>query len=167
MANLKDTWMVHVYLEKVLGAGEPKKRQALARALGALVARLHARGVVHRDLAVQNVLLREREGEHRGAPSGRPDFELFFVDLEEVRAREPSEEDALRALMQVADLPKAASRTDLLRGLRAYLKEGGAPAIAALIAREGEKGLVARVSRALVERARDKQRRAERRMAKT
>ncbi len=157
MEHLEGTWMVHVYLEKVLGKGEPRKRRALARALGALVARLHARGVIHRDLAVQNVLLREKGG----------GFELWFVDLDEVRVREPSEEDALRALVQVADLPRAASRSDLLRGLRAYLGEGGAPAIQALVAREGEGRLVARISSALVQRARDKARRQERKMRAT
>jgi tRNA A-37 threonylcarbamoyl transferase component Bud32 len=157
MEHLSGTWMVHVYLQKVLGKGEPRKRQALARALGALVARLHARGVVHRDLAVQNILLRERAG---------PEFDLWFVDLEEVRVREPTEEDALRALVQVADLPPEASRTDLLRGFRAYVKEGGAASLRARITRGGEPAVIREISRRLVERARAKQHRAERRMRK-
>ena len=161
MEHIPGAWMVHVYLAKVLGKGEPRKRRAVARALGALVARLHARGVVHRDLAVQNVLLREKPV--RSAVEG-PGFDLWFVDLEEVRVREPTEEDALRALVQVADLPPEASRTDLLRGFRAYVKEGGAASLRARIAREGEPAVIREIARRLVERARAKQLRAERRM---
>lgn len=152
MDHIANAHMVHVYLETVLKAGHARKRRALAKALGALVAHLHARGLVHRDLAVQNILLREKgEG-----------FELWFLDAEEIRVRSPSEDDALRALMQVADLPKWATRADKLRGLRSYLKEGGAPTLQALVAREGERAVVARISRMLVERAEDKARRERR-----
>jgi tRNA A-37 threonylcarbamoyl transferase component Bud32 len=153
MEHLGGTTMVHVYLMETLKQGHARKRQALARELGRVVARLHARGLVHRDLAVQNVLLRETAG----------GFDLFFVDLDEVRVREPSEKDALRALVQIADLPPAASRSDKLRGFRAYLEEGGAPAFAALVAREGEKKVLARIVAALAQRAVDKKRRAARR----
>ncbi|MBI3723406.1 hypothetical protein HY251_05560, partial [bacterium] len=151
MENLAGSTMVHVYLQEVLrdgrspGAAPSRKRRELARALGKLVARLHARGIVHRDLAVQNVLLREK---------GESGFELAFVDLDEVRVRRASEREALRALVQLADLPAAASRSDKLRGLRAYLEEGGSPALARLVEREGERAAVAWISRALGERAR-------------
>ncbi len=152
MDLLESTTMVHVYLAEKLGkSGQPARRQRLAREVGKLVARLHARGLVHRDLAVQNVLLRER--------AGGDGFDLWFVDLDEVRVKAPSWRAALRALMQVADLPPAASRTDLLRGFRAYLQEGGAPSLRDLIKREGEKSVIRRIARALVERAEAKRRR--------
>jgi tRNA A-37 threonylcarbamoyl transferase component Bud32 len=162
MEHVPDTTMTHLYLEEVLrdsrGAGRATApaRRRLARELGALVGRLHERGLVHRDLAVQNVLIRPRGGD------GRNGFDLWFVDLDEVRVGAPSRwSEKLRALVQLADLPRWATRADLLRGFRAYLDGGGRGVLARELAEKGERWIVAQVSRGLVERARAKQRRAE------
>jgi tRNA A-37 threonylcarbamoyl transferase component Bud32 len=161
MEHVPDTTMTHVYLEEVLrdsrgpGRATAPARRRLARDLGALVGRLHERGLVHRDLAVQNILIRPRGGD------GRNGFDLWFVDLDEVRVGAPSRwSQKLRALVQLADLPRWATRADLLRGFRAYLDAGGRDVLAPELAEKGERWIVAQVSRGLVERAKAKQRRA-------
>ncbi|MFO0919994.1 MAG: lipopolysaccharide kinase InaA family protein [Planctomycetaceae bacterium] len=51
------------------------QRRALAEELGELIARLHSRGVVHRDLHGGNILLRPAAG----------GFRLWLVDLAPLR----------------------------------------------------------------------------------
>lgn len=88
-------------------------RRAFAGALGALFARLHAKGVYHRDLKDVNVLV-------RGVPSA-PEFVL--LDLERVTlGASVGVARRTRNVVQLArTLGMRASRADRLRWLTAYL----------------------------------------------
>lgn len=148
MELLAPVTMVHVLLEAPTPPA-PRARRALARDLGTLLGRFHAAGLKHRDLAVQNLLIRPREDGWDG----------WVVDLDEVRAGAMSREERLRALTQLADLPPAATRTDRLRFFRAYLEAGGREVLAEDLAAWGARGIGRRVAARLAERAAAKARR--------
>ncbi len=90
----------------------PRVRQRWAVALGQFLARLHAAGVVHRDLHPGNVLAR----------TCGDDIELFLVDLHEVRVGTPSPWRVRRANLTVFNryFVLRATRSDRLRFWRAY-----------------------------------------------
>lgn len=99
----------------------PRGRSAIRRAtvaLGRLVGRMHAVGVIHRDLHCGNVLV-------RGAP-GEP--ELVLMDLHRVRhSRRLSRRSRAANLAQLLhDRREFTTRTDRLRFLKAYLAACGA-----------------------------------------
>lgn len=148
--------MIHVLLEQRALAPAPRRR--LARDVGAVVGRLHALGLEHRDLAVQNLLVRPR-----GPGDGRDGWDVWVVDLDEVRASTLTRPARLRALTQLADLPAAATRTDRLRAFRAYLEAGGDMVLARELEAWGERGLGREVARRLADRAAAKARRLARR----
>ncbi len=94
-------------------------RRALARALGALVGRLHAAGVYHADLKDVNVLVRGNVA----TP------ECVLLDLERVRVGPVSRRRRVKNLMQLErTLGRRASRSDRLRALAAYLAAAEPPA---------------------------------------
>jgi len=94
-------------------AGRPAGRHALARALGTLLARLHAAGVYHNDLKDVNILVRGPEM----APA------LVLLDLERVTiGRPPSVRRRRKNLIQLErTLGRLANRAARLRVLEAYL----------------------------------------------
>lgn len=152
MERIEDATMVHVWLSE--GQPTPAARFALARVLGHLLGRFHAAGLKHRDLALQNLLIRARAGQ-----DGRAGWEAWVVDLDEVRTGTMSRKEKLRALSQLADLPREATRTDRARFFRAYLQAGGAEVLAPELAAWGPRGLGQRVAALLEEKARAKARR--------
>ncbi|MEZ6186013.1 MAG: lipopolysaccharide kinase InaA family protein [Planctomycetota bacterium] len=155
MEKLADVTMPHVWLQ---GDGvTPGRRQRLARRFGTLLGRFHAQGLKHHDLAVQNLLIRLSPDDA---------WELWLVDLDEVRRGAMSRKEKLRALTQVADLPPQATKSDRLRFFRAYLRAGGDRVLAAELAAWGERGLGQRVAAGLAEKARRKQARRARRERK-
>lgn len=88
-------------------------RRAFVVALGRFFADLHARGVYHGDLKDVNVLVRD--------PTGTPTFVLLDLERVAIGAR-VSATHRVRNVMQLGrTLGRAASRTDRLRWLRAYL----------------------------------------------
>ncbi|MFL5328455.1 MAG: lipopolysaccharide kinase InaA family protein [Gemmataceae bacterium] len=91
----------------------PRSRQNLAKTLGEFLARLHAAGVVHRDLHPGNVLARMRADDS---------FELFLVDLHEVRVGTPSPWHVRRANLAVFNryFVLRATRSDRLRFWHSY-----------------------------------------------
>lgn len=157
MDLIEGATMVHVWLEADPPPA-PRARRALAAALGRLVGRFHRAGLRHRDLALQNLLIRPR-----GDGTGPDGWEAWVVDLDEVRVGPMSRREKVRALVQLADLPPAATRTDRLRFFRAYLAAGGWEVFAPELARWGERGLGARVAAGLRDKARRKATRAARR----
>lgn len=148
--------MVHRLLEAPTPPA-PAARRALARAVGQLIGRLHASGLKHRDLAVQNLLVRAR-------PDGG--WDAWVIDLDEVRVGRMSREERLRALTQLADLPPAATRTDRARFFRAYLEAGGREVLAPELDAWGARGVGREVARRLAARARAKARRQARKIAR-
>jgi tRNA A-37 threonylcarbamoyl transferase component Bud32 len=96
---------------RALGAA-PAERRRLVDAVAAFLASVHARGVSHADLKGSNVLVRERGGA----------FELFLVDLAEVRLRDAvGEAERIEALAQLsASTPLAVTRAERLRFLARY-----------------------------------------------
>lgn len=159
MELLSGVSMVHRLLEAPTPPA-PAARRALARELGRVIGRLHGSGLKHRDLAVQNLLVRPRSGDGAGG------WDVWVIDLDEVRAAPMSREEKLRALTQLADLPPAATRTDRARFFRAYLEAGGAEVLARELERWGARGLGQRVAERLVARAEAKARRQARRVAR-
>lgn len=153
MEHLPDVTMVHKLFEGAAPTLPPGARRALARDVGRVVGRMHATGLVHHDLAVQNLLVRRREGD-------APGWHVWVVDLDEVRVGRLSVEAKLRALTQLADLPPAATRADRARFFRAYLEAGGAEVLEAELAAWGARGLGQRVAERLAARAAAKARRA-------
>jgi hypothetical protein len=90
-----------------------RTRRAFTRALGAFFADLHARGVYHRDLKDVNVLVRD--------PTGTPVFVLLDLERVAIGAAVPTAR-RVRNVMQLArTLGPAATQSDRLRWLRAYL----------------------------------------------
>ena len=150
---LADVTMIHLLLAED-GLPSPASRRALARAVGGVMGRFHASGLIHRDLAVQNILVR---------PAGPEDWEVWVIDLDEVRTGAMDRKGKLRALIHLADLPQQATRSDRLRFFRAYLAAGGRGVLAAELEAWGERGLGARVGEGLAKRARAKVKRMARR----
>jgi tRNA A-37 threonylcarbamoyl transferase component Bud32 len=157
MELLADVTMVHRLLEAPAPPA-PAARQALAKDLGRTLGRMHATGLKHRDLAVQNLLVRPRDD---GAG-----WHVWVVDLDEVRTGALSREEKLRALTQLADLPPAATRTDRLRFFRAYLAAGGAQVLAPELDAWGAIGIGRKVGERLAARMAAKAKRQARRVAK-
>ena len=73
MELLEDVTMIHVLLEQG-GFASAAARRALARAVGRVMGRFHQSGLIHHDLAVQNLLVRA------GGPAG---WEVWVIDLDE------------------------------------------------------------------------------------
>lgn len=153
MERIADATMVHVWLEA--GQATPAARFELARALGQLVGRFHASGLKHRDLALQNLLVRAR-ADQAGGGDGAAGWDAWVIDLDEVRTGRMSPKEKLRALSQLADLPAQATRTDRARFFRAYLQAGGDEVLAPELAAWGARGLGRRVGVLLAEKARKK-----------
>lgn len=149
---LADVTMIHVLLAEE-GFKSPASRRALARKVGAVMGRFHSLGLVHRDLAVQNLLVR---------PLGE-DWEVWVIDLDEVAAAPLDRKGKLRALIQLADLPPQATRSDRLRFFRAYLAAGGRTVLAPELQAWGERGLGIQVGEGLARRAQAKASRMARR----
>lgn len=97
------------------GAERLGARRELAFALGRLLARTHAEGVLHSDLHGGNILV----GQSRGGSRLR----LFLIDLHRLKLRRKAGfKDAVRNIAQLAPyFQDMASRTDLIRFLKAYL----------------------------------------------
>ncbi len=169
MELLAGVSMVHHLLEAPQPPA-PAARRALARDLGRALGRLHASGLKHRDLAVQNLLVRPRsvDDDHDGDGDGArgAGWDVWVVDLDEVRAGAMSREEKLRALTQLADLPPAATRTDRARFFRAYLEAGGQDVLARELTAWGPRGLGRKVAERLAARARAKARRQARKVAR-
>jgi hypothetical protein len=93
-------------------------RQALAMALGRLLARMHAAGVVHGDLHPGNLLLRLALDDHP---------ELHLIDLYSVRVGPPLDWRPSRENLVVLNrwFALRASRPDRLRCWRAYCEARG------------------------------------------
>src|SRR5262249_5316576 len=93
----------------------PRLRQAIAKALGAFLARAHRAGVRHDDLHPGNVLFRQERGV----------IELYLIDLHAVRLRPslswPEARDNLVVLNRWFSL--RSSRTDRFRFWLAYSRE--------------------------------------------
>jgi tRNA A-37 threonylcarbamoyl transferase component Bud32 len=145
--------MIHVALEATPGL-TPAARRTLARDAGTALGRFHASGLKHRDLAVQNLLVRPRSD----------GWDVWVVDLDEVRPGAMTREERLRALTQLADLPRQATRADRGRFWRAYLDAGGREVLAAELETLGARGLGREVARRLEARMRAKAARAARRI---
>jgi tRNA A-37 threonylcarbamoyl transferase component Bud32 len=92
------------------------------RALGRMIGRMHAAGVLHRDLHCGNVLVRLG-----GRTDG--DNELVLMDLHRAsrRGRLLRRLRAANLAQLLHDRQDFTTRTDRLRFLRAYLEAGGAP----------------------------------------
>jgi tRNA A-37 threonylcarbamoyl transferase component Bud32 len=148
MELVQDATMIHVILEQG-PLPSPRQRFRLASDLGRLMGRFHASGLKHRDLAVQNLLVRARE----------EGWDLWVVDLDEVRVGAMSRKEKFRALVQLADLPPAATRADRARFFRAYLQAGGDRVLASELSELGKIGIGRRVAAALRKRAEAKARR--------
>jgi len=94
--------------------GAPRRRRALARALGETLGELHAGGLDHRDLKHSNLLLRS-------------DGSIVLLDLDSLAGRRrPGFRQRVRALGQLeayaVDLYPWLPRSDRLRFLGAYLR---------------------------------------------
>ncbi len=115
--TLPDVTPLNLFLERTFGTlsadDQVRLRQALAEALGRLLAAMHDGGVTHLDLHPGNLLLR------RG-PAGEP-F-LTLIDLHAVRLGGALSERARRANLALLDrwFMLRAERTDRLRCWRAY-----------------------------------------------
>ncbi len=114
-AQSGDEW--HVARLARGGEGREAIRQ-VARRLAEMVARMHAAGVIHRDLHAGNVQV--RSGERRG--------ELVLMDLHRVRRRRRLSRRAKAAnLAQLChDRAPFTTRSERLRFLRDYLRFSGA-----------------------------------------
>lgn len=90
---------------------EPGKRREFIRSFGRAIRRIHDQGVYQPDMAGQNFIVPDGEGE--------PLFHL--VDLDRVRlCRTIDREPILRNLCQLGHMPGTLSRTDRIRFLKAY-----------------------------------------------
>jgi tRNA A-37 threonylcarbamoyl transferase component Bud32 len=102
--------------------GEPGERAALLREVGAWLAGLHDRGVWHRDMKPNNLLVARAGG----------GLKVHLVDVTGVRflARPLDEERRARNLGQLLDLPAALDREAPGALLAGYLGEGRRDAMA-------------------------------------
>lgn len=150
---LANVSMIHVLLLED-GIASPASRRALARAVGKVMGRFHGSGLRHRDLAVQNLLVR---------PKGDAEWDVWVIDLDEVSTGPMDRKAKLRALIQLADLPEQATKTDRLRFFRAYLAAGGRSVLAPELQALGERGLGREVGEGLAKRAAAKAKRMARR----
>lgn len=114
---------LRAYLEeqhaRLRGAAWLRCRQDVAALLAHRLRSLHARGFVHRDCKLDNVLA-VRRGE----------LDLWWIDLDGLRVRRPNWRDEARALVRlwVSALDSGlATRTDAARFLRSYCGRFGAP----------------------------------------
>ena len=147
LEHLEGTEQLHRVLEQTLGGGEPgpippARRFRLTRRLAEILVQMQESGIRHQDLAVQNVLLRDRDGA----------FELFVVDLDTVRMAPVRLKDKLRNLVHLSDLPEQARPVDKLRFFRDYLELGGEKLLQKPLAELGRKGLIRHLSALLDER---------------
>ncbi|MDF1664713.1 MAG: lipopolysaccharide kinase InaA family protein, partial [Planctomycetota bacterium] len=156
MEHIQDSWMVHRYLEQVLGAwpseGAPlTTRFQFIRELAEFLARIQENGIRHHDLAVQNVLVRPKEaGGH----------ELFLIDLDTVRLSALRRRDRIRNLVHFSDLPDQASSRDKLRFFKHYLENGGQTILEPELQKWGRRGFIQEISRRLDARMEAKRQRA-------
>lgn len=156
MEHIENTWMVHKYLEEILGAwpceGAPlSTRFQFIRELAEFLARIQENGIRHHDLAVQNVLVRPgEEGSH----------ELFLIDLDTVRLKALRRRDRIRNLVHFSDLPDQASSRDKLRFFKHYLESGGQSILEPELQKWGRRGFIQEISRRLDARMEAKRQRA-------
>jgi hypothetical protein len=144
MEHVDDARMLHH-----LARAEPRlglrSRRLLAEALGALVGRLHNRGLSHGDLSGQNILARPRD---RG-------WDLWLLDHEDVRVGGTTRADRISAFVQLGDM-EGVTRTDCLRFFRAYLEGGGERVLAGDLTDLGVRDLGQRVAAGIAQRARER-----------
>lgn len=156
MEHIQGAWMVHKYLEEILGAwpsgGAPlTTRFQFIRELAEFLARIQENGIRHHDLAVQNVLVRpQSEGGH----------ELFLIDLDTVRLSALRRRDRIRNLVHFSDLPEEASSRDKLRFFKHYLENGGQSILEPELRKWGRRGFIQEISRRLDARMEAKRQRA-------
>lgn len=156
MDLIPDVTMIHVLFQEEAWPSAAARRR-LARDFGRVMGRFHGAGLRHRDLAVQNILVRAKED------PAREGWDVWVIDLDEVARKPMSRAAKLRALVHLGDLPAQATRSDRLRFWRAYLEAGGRDVLAAELAAWGERGLGQRVGAGLAARAERKARRMARR----
>ncbi len=102
-----------------MAKAQPKEaivlRQNLARELGALVGRLHAKGIVHGDLRPNNILIQM---------AGQSGFKFYLIDNERNKLfREIPFALLVKNLVQIGMLfPSLVGRTDRMRFFKAYLE---------------------------------------------
>jgi tRNA A-37 threonylcarbamoyl transferase component Bud32 len=117
--SLDGTEPVGSFIEKTLPTLPPLRqagvRQRLARALGQLVAQMHATGIAHHDFHAGNVLVRLTGGD---------EIALFLIDLHALRVGRPLNWRAARANLVMLNrwFVLRASRTDRLRCWHAYYR---------------------------------------------
>lgn len=94
-------------------SAEPERKRQLIGQFGSVVGRMHAKGIIHGDLRLGNVLVQEEEN----------DFSFWFIDNESTRrfSRPPSRL-VRKNLVQINKYGKV-SNTDRMRFLLAYCRE--------------------------------------------
>ncbi len=124
-ALIEDATRLDDYYQSIPGRFSLRRCYVFARRLGELLRSLHMLEIFHRDLAPQNLLVRERGD----------DWELFLVDLESVRLGRPlTRERRLRNLLQLSSLyPDPFSDRLRQRVLKSYAGARGPYYNAALI----------------------------------
>lgn len=114
---IENTEPLHDFFEERLrtlpAAQQGRLRRAIARQLGELVARLHARGLLHRDLHAGNILLQIGPDD---------EVELWLIDLHAVEARRRVSSRQARANIALLGhfFARHATRADRLRFFHAY-----------------------------------------------
>ena len=161
MDLIPDVTMIHVLFQEE-GWPSAAARRRLARDFGRVMGRFHGAGLRHRDLAVQNILVRPKQDPAREGCKAEG-WDVWVIDLDEVARQPMSRAAKLRALVHLGDLPAQATRTDRLRFWRAYREAGGGEVFAAELRAWGERGLGQRVGAGLAARAERKARRMARR----
>lgn len=107
-------WIGH--LERLRETGRAGERQRALETLGARVRQMHDRGIHHRDLHTNNILV-------RSGGSSQPD--IRFIDLHSGRVVRCGPRRRLAGLTKLAhSLRSATSRTDRARLVRGYLGAG-------------------------------------------
>lgn len=149
---IDDASMIHVLLTQEPPLS-PRSRRRLATDFGHFMGHFHVSGLEHHDLAVQNILVRPKDGD------GADGWDIWVIDLDEVSVGDMSRKAKLRALTQLGDLPAQATRSDRCRFWQAYLAAGGERVLAKELEEWGARGLGQRVGALLEEKAARKARR--------
>jgi TP53 regulating kinase-like protein len=115
---------------------EPDRAPALLRAVGAGVARLHARDLVHGDLTTSNVLVL---GGGRGAAGGG-DVALLDFGLASLNAEDEDKGADLHVMMEALEATHAEMPGAFEHVLAGYREAGGALAIERKVAEIVQRG---------------------------
>jgi hypothetical protein len=115
--EVRDSMKLGVYLSQFCGnpgkQGLREKRR-LITSFGETVGRMHADGIFHGDLGLDNVLVREEEGRWR----------FFFIDNERTKkVRRLPAGMRLKNLVQINMFRRGINNTDRMRFFKAYLSE--------------------------------------------